>query len=435
MHRCCIYAFPPACTTGYEGTLVARYVARRFGFGTLRIALAGRSRSKLETVAELMLQETLNTQKGSEVYESGVRLQRQRHDALEKTPAGRDIVPFLVYPSWGHNANETEKYAAELVSSTTVVVALAGPFSQIGEPILKACAENGTDYVDITGECEWVKTMFDRYNTTAMRNRARLVPCCGFDYILNDVGVAAVHEALKPHKQLEVVQLCQDEGLRASRGTLRTIVDTLATVPLTALLPFSAEGVSWFPGYTPVEKSWIQPAVMTYTATCYIHWTNETQNYSYGRNFIYKNGKRTAGFLRAVWHSIFLALFFRIGLTVAHLSYPRGVLNALFKTSPVRRDEPLLRPGESVSVETAASAVKTNGTTVHVRHISRYDAADPYTMTTATVIAAALTCLKLRKENSDAAYGIGSPSRILGLDAVQTQLQLSGCSISMENRD
>lgn len=117
--------------TGYTGTLAARYVARRFGFGTLRIALAGRSLHRLQAVAELMLRETEDAPEGSDVRESGKRLKQQCSEASKKNPAGRELLPFLVYPTWGQDTAVTEQQAAELASCTTVLLALAGPFSTV----------------------------------------------------------------------------------------------------------------------------------------------------------------------------------------------------------------------------------------------------------------------------------------------------------------
>jgi short subunit dehydrogenase-like uncharacterized protein len=44
------------------------------------------------------------------------------------------------------------KQNEELAKRTKVVLSLAGPFAKYGRNLVKACAENGTDYADITGE-------------------------------------------------------------------------------------------------------------------------------------------------------------------------------------------------------------------------------------------------------------------------------------------
>lgn len=38
-----------------------------------------------------------------------------------------------------------------LVSQAKVVIACAGPFTEVGTPVVEACVKMGTHYVDITG--------------------------------------------------------------------------------------------------------------------------------------------------------------------------------------------------------------------------------------------------------------------------------------------
>lgn len=142
----------------------------------------------------------------------------------------------------------------------------------MGEPLLKACAENGTDYVDITGEHDWVRTMWLRYDAVAKKHQARLIPCCGYDFILNDVGIAAVHEELKPCKLLDVAQHCPMGKSLPSKGTLRTILETLYQLPLAKILSPSTLrcGTLFLPHYVPLMKSWIHPTVMSQSITSYI---------------------------------------------------------------------------------------------------------------------------------------------------------------------
>jgi short subunit dehydrogenase-like uncharacterized protein len=45
---------------------------------------------------------------------------------------------------------------AAVASSARVVISTVGPYLRYGEPLVAACAEAGTDYVDLTGEQEFV---------------------------------------------------------------------------------------------------------------------------------------------------------------------------------------------------------------------------------------------------------------------------------------
>ncbi len=40
-----------------------------------------------------------------------------------------------------------------ITARTAVVIALAGPYAQVGTPIVEACIRNGAHYVDLTGAC------------------------------------------------------------------------------------------------------------------------------------------------------------------------------------------------------------------------------------------------------------------------------------------
>ena len=59
---------------------------------------------------------------------------------------------------------------------------------QFGEPLVAACAIAGTDYVDLTGEPEFVDRMYVAHHATAQESGARIVHACGFDSIPHDLG-------------------------------------------------------------------------------------------------------------------------------------------------------------------------------------------------------------------------------------------------------
>ena len=59
-----------------------------------------------------------------------------------------------------------------LSKKTMVLINAVGPYFKYSEPVVKACAENGTHYVDCTGEVPWVKRMLERYEGAAKRSGA-----------------------------------------------------------------------------------------------------------------------------------------------------------------------------------------------------------------------------------------------------------------------
>jgi len=137
--------------TGFTGGLTAQYLAEHAPEGA-RWALAGRNRVKLEEVRASLGEE---------------------HAEL----------PLLQADS-----TDAESLAA-IAREARVVISTVGPYLLYGEPLVRACAEAGTDYVDLTGEPEFVDRMYLAHHKTAARTGARLVHACGFDSIPHDLGV------------------------------------------------------------------------------------------------------------------------------------------------------------------------------------------------------------------------------------------------------
>ncbi|SBT49165.1 saccharopine dehydrogenase family protein [Micromonospora narathiwatensis] len=140
--------------TGFTGGLTAEYLARHAPAG-LRWALAGRNPGRL----------------------AGVR------DRLAGIDPGLSELPLLT-------ADVTDPASLRAVAERARVVATTvGPYIRHGEPVVAACAAAGTDYVDITGEPEFVDLMYVRHHAEAVRTGARLVHACGFDSVPHDLGV------------------------------------------------------------------------------------------------------------------------------------------------------------------------------------------------------------------------------------------------------
>ena len=139
--------------TGFTGRLAAEYLAAHAGKRT-RWALAGRNRAKLE---------------------------RMRSTLAAVRPELRDL-PVL-------SADIGDQRSVRSVADAArVVITTVGPYVRYGEPVVAACAAAGTDYVDLTGESEFVDRMWLRYHWDAEASGARLVHSCGFDSIPYELG-------------------------------------------------------------------------------------------------------------------------------------------------------------------------------------------------------------------------------------------------------
>jgi short subunit dehydrogenase-like uncharacterized protein len=178
--------------TGFTGGLTADYLARHAPEGC-RWALAGRDQGRLEEVRE-----RLATVDG----------------ALADLPLLR--------------ADVTDAASlADVASRARVVVTTVGPYIEHGEPLVAACAEAGTDYVDLTGEPEFVDRMYVAHHDQAVRSGARIVHACGFDSVPHDLGVL-----------FTVQQLPEGAALRV-RGMVRTNATFSGGTFASALTAFS----------------------------------------------------------------------------------------------------------------------------------------------------------------------------------------------------
>ncbi|MGW2277983.1 saccharopine dehydrogenase family protein [Streptomyces sp. NPDC001770] len=178
--------------TGFVGTLTAAYLAAHAPDG-LRWALAGRSREKLE---------------------------RLRGGLAVKGPEPALLVADADDPTT----------LRELALSARVVATTVGPYLRYGNALVGACARAGTDYLDLTGEAEFIDRTWLDHDGPARESGARLVHACGFDSVPHDLGAYFTVRQLP-----EGVPLTVDAFVRAhavfSGGTFASAVNAMGRGP------------------------------------------------------------------------------------------------------------------------------------------------------------------------------------------------------------
>lgn len=124
-----------------------------------------------------------------------------------------------------------------MAKQAKVVIACAGPFALMGEAVIAACIEAGTDYVDITGEVPWVAAMNKKYGAEAKRKGITLVPMSGYDSVPSDITTWSVFNALKAEdEELASVETCyRNKGAGLPSGTVNTIIHGVGTARAAAL--------------------------------------------------------------------------------------------------------------------------------------------------------------------------------------------------------
>ena len=109
-----------------------------------------------------------------------------------------------------------------MANQSKVVISTAGPFALYGTPLVNCCAAYGTDYVDITGEVDWVRHTICKFEDLAVKTGARIISCCGADSIPWDLNVFLMNEKLKkenPGEELRKVLFLDEMKGSFSGGT------------------------------------------------------------------------------------------------------------------------------------------------------------------------------------------------------------------------
>ena len=253
--------------TGYTGKLVAEYFNARYGAnGEVSWAIAGRNLDKLQAVREEL--------------------------AL---PADLPLVQA--------DGNDPASLK-DMVERAQVVLTTVGPYQLYGSELVAACAQAGTDYVDLCGEPTWMKQMIEEHQATAEASGARIVFSCGFDSIPFDLGVFYLQNAAQETLGGALSRVRgRVRGMKGtwSGGTLASFKTTMAAAAENPeLIASLINPFALTPGFTGAEQptgaeplydevvgSWVAPFVMATINTKNIHRSNLLQGHAYGSDFVY----------------------------------------------------------------------------------------------------------------------------------------------------
>jgi len=70
-----------------------------------------------------------------------------------------------------------------------IVLNCTGPYRFLGEPVVEACIETGTDYCDLCGEPEFLDRMLLKHHDAAVEKGVLVCCACAFDSVPADLGV------------------------------------------------------------------------------------------------------------------------------------------------------------------------------------------------------------------------------------------------------
>lgn len=393
--------------TGFVGRLLAEELATHAPPRT-RIALAGRSRARLEAVR------------------AGL-------------PGEGATWPVVVA-----DAASADDMAA-LARSTTAVVTTVGPYLRYGLPLARACAEAGTHYADLTGEVLFVRRVADELHQIALGTGARVVNACGYDSVPSDLAVMLVHQRAQADGAGDLRDTtllakargglsggtidsarAQLDAVGADRSLLKVVFDPYALSPDRASEPDLGDERDVRSVFREADTGqWVGPFVMAPFNTRIVRRSNALQGHAYGRRFRYRevmaHGRGRRGQARATLFSAGL------GAAYALLGNPR--------TRPWF-DRVAPKPGEGPD-EAARRAgwfeMRVRSTTDSGRRYQSRVAAqgDPGYAATAVMLAQAALALALDGDRLPPAAGVLTPVTGLGTVLVD-RLRARGFTMSVE---
>lgn len=127
----------------------------------------------------------------------------------------------------GEHGLEYESFPVEdgasRLEGVDVLLNCAGPFINTYEPVVEACLETGTHYLDITGEAEVFEAIAARDQDAAGRD-VMLLPGVGFDVVPSDCLALHLKERLPTAEHLA---LGFDALNSMSPGTALTVVENI----------------------------------------------------------------------------------------------------------------------------------------------------------------------------------------------------------------
>lgn len=171
--------------TGFVGRLIAAYLVRQAPAG-VRLAFAGRDRERLE------------------------RLRQEFRREIEL------VVADVADPA----------SLARMAAQARVVLTTVGPYARYGEPVVRACVEQGADYLDLTGEPDFVAAIREAHDEQARARGVLVVPCVGFDSIPTDLGVLFTVLQLPRDRPIAIAGYVEGRG-GFSGGTLASALGAM----------------------------------------------------------------------------------------------------------------------------------------------------------------------------------------------------------------
>ena len=119
---------------------------------------------------------------------SKLRIRNVLNTIQQETVVDLSSVPIIEIDVTNHDS------LISVTQQTRVVVNCVGPYKLYAEPLIKACLQTKTHYVDVSGEQDFNELMQLKYSRAAEEAGVLIITGCGFHSLLPDLGVLMMQE-------------------------------------------------------------------------------------------------------------------------------------------------------------------------------------------------------------------------------------------------
>ncbi|MCG3174043.1 MAG: hypothetical protein GMKNLPBB_02263 [Myxococcota bacterium] len=304
----------------------------------------------------------------------------------------------------------SETSTRDAIGGARVVINCAGPFNEMGEPVVRATLAAKAHYLDTTGEHSFMRMVDDKYNAQAVRDGVAIINAMAFEYALADCAAELLNRKMEGPEKIALtyaVKAGSEGGPGVSRGTMLSMMGMLKAGVLARVNgQWVTEGLAehtWqaqFPGPLGMRQAISMPGADAIPIARHVPSAKDIRVYFIASPWLVKTGK------------------YAIPAVKALLSTPVGPLAKLW----VRRAAPP-GPREQARKETPFS-ILLEGFKGERRNSLLVEGRDPYGL---TGVIARIGAQRLLEWNGPG--GVLSPSQVVDPEAFFRQLEPKGVKL------
>ncbi len=119
----------------------------------------------------------------------------------------------------------------DALNDVSVLINCIGPYSLYSETVLVQAIKRKIHYIDLTGEQNFIRLVYEKYDLEAQAAGIVLIPACAFEYALGDAAAAFLYKAINQNasgcRKMEFFY--KVIGMHTSKGTRKSVLQVLSS--------------------------------------------------------------------------------------------------------------------------------------------------------------------------------------------------------------